>query len=100
MMKKKSAAPAAATSKLEAKKGAAPAAAKTDPKLAPAKSEAVLGIQPKKNPYHEMMITAEKIKTEKKLETRNVKTDFSFNPKNCTFCIFLVPAKNKKRKKK
>ena len=56
------------------------------------KAESVLGIVPKKNPYAEMMITAEKIKTEKKTETKNVKTDFSFNPKNCIFIeIILCP---------
>lgn len=72
-------------------------AGKTAPakKEEPAKQAAIVkpdiapGIVPKKNPYHEMMITAEKIKTEKKTETKNVKTDFSFNPKNCIFLFTL-----------
>ncbi len=62
--------------KAEEKKGA-----DKKPTLKATKS---LAVMPKKNPYHEMMITEEKIKCERRVETRNVKTDFSFNPQHST----------------
>ena len=68
--------------KKTAKKEASSTKKEPEKKVAAPKEDTAFVPHNQKHPYHEMMITAEKIKMEKKVETKNVKTAFSFNPKN------------------
>eukprot|EP00826_Nyctotherus_ovalis_P066770 TRINITY_DN9904_c0_g1_i3.p1 TRINITY_DN9904_c0_g1~~TRINITY_DN9904_c0_g1_i3.p1 ORF type:complete len:107 (-),score=14.64 TRINITY_DN9904_c0_g1_i3:400-720(-) len=54
----------------------------------------------RRNPYHEMLIMAEKIHSERKLQDRPIKSRYSFNPHNSPFLLTLSLLHHRKAKRR